>query len=80
MKQNIFPIVAIVATIIIGFLYVSHIRSQVKYVDMPCPSCGSSEVLDFGLTDEGDQRAHCFDCKQEFTISEVTIYDDPICR
>ena len=80
MKQNIFPIVVIVATIIIGFLYVSHIRSQVKYVDMPCPSCGSSEVLDFGLTDEGDQRAHCFDCKQEFTISQVAIYDDPICR
>ena len=80
MKQNIFPIVAIVATIIIGFLYVSHIRSQVKCVDMPCPSCGSSEVLDFGLTDEGDQRAHCFDCEQEFTISQVTIYDDAICR
>jgi len=80
MKQNIFPIVALATAIIIGFLYVSHIRSQVKYVDMPCPSCGSSEVLDFGLTDEGDQRAHCFDCKQEFTISEVTIYDDPICR
>lgn len=80
MKQNIFPIVAIVATIIIGFLYVSHIRSQVKYIDMTCPSCGSSEVLDFGLTDEGDQRAHCFDCKQEFTISQVIIYDDSICR
>ena len=80
MKQNIFPIVAIVATIIIGGIYINHLRSQVKYVDMPCPSCGSSEVLDFGLTDEGDQRAHCFDCKQEFTISEVTIYDDAICR
>ncbi len=66
MKQ--FPIVAILAAIIIGSLYVSHIRSQVKYVEMPCPSCGSSEVLDFGLTDEGDQRAYCFDCATDFTI------------
>ena len=80
MIKNIFPIVAIVATIIIGYCIVSHIRSQVAYVSIPCPSCGSEEVLDFGLTDEGDQRAHCFDCKHEFTISQVTIYDDAICR
>lgn len=80
MKRNILPIVALAAAIILGGLYVGHLRSQVKYVGIPCPSCGSEEVLDFGLDEYGDRRAHCFDCKQEFTISEVTDYDDAICR
>ncbi|MBQ7472623.1 MAG: hypothetical protein IJS97_09445 [Prevotella sp.] len=80
MKKNILPIVAIAATIIIGGIYIGHLRSQVKYAGFPCPVCGSSEVLDFGTNDQGDQRAQCFDCKTDFTISEVTVYDDAICR
>ena len=68
MKQNIFPIVTLVLAIVLGGIIINHQRSKVKYVDTTCPSCGSHEVLDFGLTDEGNQRAHCFGCRVEFTI------------
>lgn len=68
MNKRFLAIGAMAITLLICASYVGHLRSQVKYVDVPCPTCGSCEVLDFGLDDEGNQRAHCYDCKQNFTI------------
>ena len=68
MKKNILHITILLLAIILGGILINHERSQVRYVNTDCPYCGSSEVLDFGLTDGGDQRAHCFDCKQEYNI------------
>lgn len=80
MNKRLIAICAMAATIIVCTLYVGHRRSQVKYVDVPCPTCGSCEVLDFGHNDQGEQRAHCYDCKQDFTISETTLHDATVCR
>lgn len=66
MKKNIIIYIALIVAIIVGLLYIGHLRSQVRYVDTSCPICGSSEVLDFGTGDDGNQRAHCFDCSTEF--------------
>lgn len=68
MKKNIIIYIALVAAIIIGLLYIGHLRSQVGYVDEDCPFCGSCEVLDFGTDNDGNQRAYCFDCSTEFAI------------
>ena len=68
MKRNILPITLILLAIILGGIVINHQRSQVSYIDTDCPYCSSSEVLDFGLNDNGEQQAYCYSCKQEYTF------------
>ena len=63
MKQ----IIALLAAIVLGGIWVSHEKAKVAYADTDCPTCGGSEVLDFGQTEQG-QHCHCYDCGQEFYI------------
>lgn len=68
MKKNIIILLLFLAAVIIGSLYVSHLHSQVKYVDEDCPFCGSCEVLDFGTDNDGNQLANCYDCSARYII------------
>ena len=60
-------IVFLSVLILVGIIWVNHLKAQVAYVDMNCPTCGSDEVLDFGESELG-QKCHCYDCGQEFYI------------
>lgn len=64
-------ITLLVAIIVLGTIWIKHLRQQVDYVDMDCPVCGSSKVLDFGTNEHGN-RCHCYDCKTEFYITPIT--------
>jgi len=68
MKQNILPITLLLLILIAGCIVINHQRSQVRYVETDCPYCGSNEVGDFGLNDNGEQRAHCFRCSSNYTF------------
>ena len=47
-------------------MYLEELRAKVNYVDAPCPMCGSNKVLDYGKDIDGNQLAHCYDCRKEF--------------
>ena len=64
MKQ----VLVLLTVIVLGCIWVSSIKAKVAYAETDCPTCGSSEVLDFGYNEEGDQHCHCYDCGQEFYI------------
>lgn len=68
MKQNILPITLLLLSLILGCIVINRQRSQVRYVETDCPYCGASEVADFGLNDNGEQRAHCFRCSSNYTF------------
>mgnify|MGYP002853350520 CR=1 FL=1 len=68
MKKGILTIVALAIVAIASCAYVSNLRSQITYIDTPCPVCGSDEVLDFGINHDGVQVAYCYDCSLYFTI------------
>lgn len=66
MKEKTLIVISVVV-IIAGINWVNHLKAQVAYADYSCPICGSREVLDFGMTEQG-QHAQCFDCKAEFYV------------
>lgn len=70
MKDISCAIVIMVLMVFSSIFYVASRAAKVDYVDASCPTCGSCEVLDFG-TKDGKQKGHCYDCKQEFYISET---------
>lgn len=70
MKQ----IIALLTAIIIGGIWVKSLKDKVAYADTDCPTCGSSEVLDFGQTEQG-QHCHCYDCGQEFYLTPASDYE-----
>ena len=69
MKQ----VIALIAVIVLGGIWIKSEKAKVAYADTDCPVCGSSEVLDFGETEHG-QKCHCYDCRAEFYITKV--YED----
>lgn len=71
MKKEITLLVAI---IVLGTIWISHLKAQIDYADMECPVCRSSEVLDFGESEHGD-RCYCYDCETEFYITPITDYE-----
>jgi predicted RNA-binding Zn-ribbon protein involved in translation (DUF1610 family) len=79
MKEIIIPAALMFLTVISCIIYVASRAAKVDYVDVQCPACGSCEVLDFG-TKDGRQKAHCYDCKQEFYISEVQLHAQLLCK
>jgi transposase-like protein len=70
MKQ----VIALLAVIVLGGLWISSEKAKVAYADTGCPVCGSSEVLDFGQTERG-QHCHCYDCGQEFYLETASDYE-----
>ena len=61
-------IILLIAVVILGVVIINKQKSEVKYVDFDCPYCESTEVLDFGTDEEGNQNCHCADCNKEFSI------------
>lgn len=61
-------LVLLAAMIVLGVIYVNNQKSQIDYVDMPCPNCEGVEVLNFGYNDNGEQKCHCADCGLDFSI------------
>jgi transposase-like protein len=70
MKQ----VIALLAVIVLGGLWIRSEKAKVAYADTDCPVCGSSEVLDFGQTERG-QHCHCYDCGQEFYLETASDYE-----
>ena len=70
MKQ----VIALLAVIVLGGLWIRSEKAKVAYADTDCPVCGSSEVLDFGQTERG-QHCHCYDCGQEFYLKTASDYE-----
>lgn len=60
---------AILIIAAVGLIWISSKRAAIDYADIPCPTCGSVEVLDFGHTERG-QHCHCADCGREFYIED----------
>lgn len=54
--------------------WVKNIKAQVAYADFNCPTCGSSEVLDYGETRHG-MHYQCYDCKMEFYTQENNSHE-----
>ena len=73
MKKQL-ALLAALALLILGTIWVRSIKAQVAYADTDCPVCGSNEVLDFGETDKG-QHCHCYDCGQEFYLIPASDYE-----
>lgn len=67
--DKILLIVSII-TLTIAAGHLMRKQQKVNYVNNECPTCGSVEVLDFGTNRDGEQRAHCYDCGQNFTIKD----------
>lgn len=66
MEKEIIILAVLVAAIIAGCMYLEELRAKVNYVDTPCPMCGSRQILDYGTDIDGNQLAHCYDCRKEF--------------
>ena len=59
--------------IIALLIYANHLRSQIDYLDIECPVCGSAEVGNFGedpLKPSLGTKGHCFDCGTEFYVEK----------
>lgn len=69
-KSDMSRLVLLAILIVFSIIWCNRLKSQVAYVDIDCPMCGSDEVLDFGTDMNGWQKCHCADCKTEFTIEE----------
>ena len=61
-KSDYLKLGFIILAIIVAAIHISHLRSNIDYVDFDCPKCGSNEVLDLGEDIDGTTRAKCADC------------------
>ncbi len=73
MKEKIWLSVAVVI-LCVALGWVKNLKAQVAYADFNCPTCGSSEVLDYGDTQQG-AHYQCYDCKTEFYAQEGNNYE-----
>ena len=67
MKKYLLPAIAVAFTIAC-IVFALSMRDEVDYVGIPCPYCGSPEVLDYGTDHQGNQHAQCYICKSQFFI------------
>lgn len=62
-------LVILICLVVVGYIIVNEQRSNIRYIDEPCPRCGSCEVLDFGWDERMDgQHGHCPDCDYNFYL------------
>ena len=61
-KSDYLKLGFIILVISVGAVHISHLRSNINYVDFDCPKCGSNEVLELGHDIDGLTRAKCADC------------------
>ena len=64
-KSDYLKLGFIILAIIAAAIHISHLRSNIDYVDFDCPECGSSEVLDLGENIDGMTKAKCAGCGVE---------------
>lgn len=61
-------VIVCIIMLIGAFVILITQKAKVKYVDTYCPTCESTEILDYGQDCNGDQKCYCWDCGQNFTI------------
>lgn len=61
----------IVLVAIVEAVHINHLRSNIGYVGIDCPQCGSNEVLDLGEDIDGTTRAKCADCWTDLKFQSV---------
>lgn len=60
----------LITVIIFCIIQINYHRSNIKYIDEPCPVCYSNEVLDFGVDNTtGLTHGHCPDCGCDFYVN-----------
>ena len=64
-KSDYIKLGFIILVVIVGAIHISHLRSNIDYVDFDCPKCGSNEVLDLGQDIDGTTKAKCAGCGVE---------------
>ena len=64
-KSDYLKLGFIILVIIVAVVHISHLRSNINYVDFDCPKCGSNEGLNRGDDIDGMTRAKCADCGVE---------------
>ena len=64
-KSDYIKLGFIILVVIVAAVHISHLRSNIDYVDFDCLKCGSNEVLNFGEDIDGMTRAKCADCGVE---------------
>ena len=64
-KSDYLKLGFIILVVIVAAVHISHLRSNIDYVDFDCLKCGSNEVLNFGEDIDGMTRAKCADCGVE---------------
>lgn len=64
--------IAMLITLFIGgILYINHLKSQVDYLNIDCPQCGSCEVLNYGHDDINMcQKGHCSTCGCDIIVED----------
>lgn len=64
-KSDYLKLGFIILTLVVVAVHISHLRSNIDYVDFDCPKCGSNEVLNFGEDIDGMTKTKCADCGVE---------------
>ena len=64
-KSDYFKLGFIILVIIVVAVHISHLRSNINYVEFDCPKCASNEVLDLGQDIDRTTKAKCADCGVE---------------
>ena len=64
-KSDYLKLGFIILVVIVAAIHISHLRSNINYVDFDCPKCGSNEVLNLGQDIDGTTKAKCAGCGVE---------------
>lgn len=64
-KSDYLKLGFIILTLVVVAVHISHLRSNIDYVDFDCPKCGSNEVIDLGQDIDGMARVKYTDCGVE---------------
>lgn len=70
-KSDCLKLGFIVLVAIVAAVHINHLRSNIGYVGIDCPQCGSNEVLDLGEDIDGATRAKCADCWADMKFQSV---------
>lgn len=70
-KSDCLKLGFIILVVIVAAVHINHLRSNIGYVGIDCPQCGSNEVLDLGEDIDGTTRAKCADCWADLKFQSV---------
>ena len=70
-KNDYLKLGFIILVVVVAAVHINHLRSNIGYVGIDCPQCGSNEVLDLGEDIDGTTRAKCADCLADLKFQSV---------